>query len=69
MSKWVIMQTTDGCSQPVAIRNDHEKAMKRAEHLATEWSKKPGRLQNSDMGSRIVHDDVAFLVIEVDDVE
>jgi len=69
MSKWVVMQTIDGCSQPVAIRNDEEAALATATKYAQDFAKKPGKVRQTDMGSVLVHVDASFLALEVEDVE
>lgn len=69
MSKWVIMQTVDGCSQPIAIRDDEQAALTCCQEKAQAFAQKPGKVRQTDMGSVLVQIDAAFLAIEVEDVE
>jgi hypothetical protein len=69
VSKWIIMQTVDGITIPVAIRNDEKAALERCRELAFEQARRPASISSTQMGTVVVRQDASFMALEVEDVE
>ena len=74
MSKFVIMETVGGFSQPVAIRDTHEIALACCVELAKLAARAPGfqhahgSVQSLEDGARFSVPEVNFNVVEVENV-
>lgn len=70
MSKYVIMETVDGMSNPVAIRDTKGQAQARCEELANMRSQKAdGRVERFDGGAIFQVFSASYTAIEITDAD
>ena len=68
MSKYVIMETVDGMSYPVALRATREEATACCVELANKWSQKAkGHVQQLEDGAKCSTPEVTYLTVEIVD--
>lgn len=68
VSSFVIMESVDGVTQPVAIRKNKEAAKRRCLELAGE-RKPAGRVESMEDGARLIPIEMMFFSVEVKDTD